>query len=144
MNKPANHLILRIPDPFDGSARVRLEHMGLADSDGALIDGAMSVFADIFSGLFFGDLCDFHDSAEDLLTIYETFRALSKKEDYQHMFLLMSIQYDYMRKPLPDPVWWLAGNSAAVKAFMVLFMKRYERLMIAGGLIYLGKDVQKK
>jgi hypothetical protein len=100
-----------------------------------LIDSAMPVFADIFTGLFFDDLCDFHDKADDLLTIYETFQALFRKKDYQHMYLLMSIQYDYIRKPLPDPVWWLAGDSAAVKLFMTLFVERYERLMINGGFI---------
>jgi hypothetical protein len=124
-----------VPDPFDGSARERLEHMGIVDSGGALIDSAMPVFADIFTGLFFDDLCDFHDKADDLLTIYEAFQTLFRKKDYQHMYLLMSIQYDYIRKPLPDPVWWLAGDSAAVKAFMALFIERYQSLMINGGFI---------
>jgi len=100
----------------------------------------MNVFADIFTGLFYEDLCDFYDT-DDFLTIYETFSALHKKEDYQHMYLLMSIQYDYMRKPLPDPVWWLAGDSAAVKTFMTLLIERYRFMMIDDGFIEPGKDV---
>lgn len=135
MNKENNHYITRIPDPFDGSARMRLEHMGLIDDKGALIDSAMTVFADIFTGLFFDDLCDFHDDAANLLTIFKTFKVLFQKEDYQTMFLLISIQYDYMGKPLPDPVWWLAGDSLAIKAFMTLFMARYKRLMTNGGFM---------
>ena len=139
MNKTGNHLIMRIPDPFDGSARARIEHMGLADTEGKLKDGAMEVFASIFTGLFFDDLCDFFESNEDLLTIYDAFAALYKKDDHHSMYLLMSVQYDYMRKPLPDPVWWLAGDSAAVKKFMALFMERYKRLLASGGFIEPGE-----
>ena len=140
MNKTGSPLILRIPDPFDGSARMRLEHMGLIDSDSVFIDGAMDIFAGIFTGLFFDDLCDFFESSDDLHTIFEAFTALYKKGDYHSMYLLMSIQYDYMRKPLPDPVWWLAGDSAAVKGFMTLFIKRLNRLMASGGFTGQGVD----
>jgi len=141
MTKLNSHLVLRVPDPFDGSAQARLEHMRLIDRGGALLDSAMSVFADIFTGLFYDDLCDSHNT-EDLLTIYEMFSALHKKEDYQNMYLLMSIQYDYMRKPLPDPVWWLAGDSAAVKTYMTLLIERYKCMMIEDGFIEPGEDVQ--
>ena len=140
MNRIGNHLVIRIPDPFDESARARLVNMGLVDRSGILIDTAMTAFAEIFTGLFYDDLCEFSNT-EDMLTIFETFTALYKKEDYQHMYLFMSIQYDYMRKPLPDPVWWLAGNSAAVKEFMTLFMARYEKLMFGDGLIEQGEEV---
>ena len=134
---------MRVPDPFDGSARVRLEHMGLIDNTGALIDSALTVFADIFTGLFFDDLCDFREDTGDLLTIYEMFKALLQKDDYPNMYLLISIQYDHMRKPLPDPVWLLAGDSLVVKAFMTLFMARYKRLMTNSGFIEPGGGVVK-
>ena len=139
MNKTGNHLIVRIPDPFDGSVRAHLEHMGIVDEEGKMIDSSMSVFASIFAGLFFDDLCDYFERSEDLLTVYEAFAALHKKADCHSMYLLMSVQYDYMRKPLPDPVWWLAGDSAVVKMFMALFMERYGRLMENGGFIEPGE-----
>lgn len=129
MGKKNNQLIMRVPDPFDGSARTRLINMGLLDRSGEVNRESMQVFVDIFSGLFFDDLYDFFDEAKDLFAIFKTFTELYAREDYNHMYLLISIQYDYIRKPLPDPVWWLAGNTAAVKEFMTLFMERYKRLI---------------
>ena len=51
------------------------------------------------------------------------------------MYLLLSIQYDCIRKPLPDPIWWLAGHTAAVREFMTSFMDRYKRLMTNAGFL---------
>ena len=140
MNKPENHLTVRIPNPFDGSARERLKHMGLIDSKENLRMREMIVFARIFTGQFFDDLNEFLESTGDMITVYETFKALYQKEDFQRMFLLLSIQYDYMRKPLPDPVWWLAGDSEAIMAFMIYFMPRFEKLMTEGGLVVPGEE----
>ena len=140
MSKSGNHIIIRIPDPFDDTAKVRLAHMGLTDKSGNVRIREMIIFAGIFTGSFFDDLREFHDSVEDMVTIYETFKALHKKEDYHRMYLLMSIQYDFMRKPLPDPVWWLAGDSEAVMAFMIYFISRYEKLMIEDGYILPGEE----
>ena len=142
MNRAGTHLIVQIPDPFDGSSRARLARMGLIDCSGELIISAMAVFADIFTGLFYDDLRDYHANTEYQLTLFKTFGALYKKEDYQHMYLLISIQYDYMRKPLPDPVWWLAGESAAVKAFMTLFIERYERFIQEDGMLQHNEGVE--
>ena len=135
MNKTGSQLKVHTPDPFDGSVRIRLEHMGIIDKDGEVADGAMAVFASIFTGLFFDDLCELFERNEDMLTVYEAFAALHKKDDPHSMYLLLSVQYDYMRKPLPDPVWWLAGDSAAVRAFMKLFINNYEHLMTGSGYL---------
>lgn len=139
MNKTGNQLFVRIPDPFDDMTRTRLIHMGLVDETGRLNTAAMSVLTDIFTGLFYDDMRDFLKNTEDVLTIFETFKALYKKEDYQRMYLLLSIQYDYMGKPLPDPIWWFAGDGTVVKTFMSLFMERYERLMSSDGIIERGE-----
>ena len=31
---------------------------------------------------------------------------------------MISLQYDILRKPLPDPVWWLAGHIPALTQFV--------------------------
>ena len=144
MSKKRNPLAVRVPDPFDSSARTRLIRMGLSDKDGKIDHEVMSIFAGVFAGLFFDDLCEYHDDTHDLLAIYETFQKLYKRQDYQHMYLLLSIQYDYIRKPLPDPVWWLAGDNNAVKEFMTLFMARYEHLMSDAGITRQEKEADKK
>lgn len=133
MDKTEGQQNSRTPDPFDGSARERFAHMGLVGNNGNLRIKHMLIFTNIFTGAFYDDLLDFHGDAGGVLAVFEAFKALYKKEDYQHMYLLMSVQYDYMRKPLPDPVWWLAGEGEAVSAFMVMFMPQFERLLISGG-----------
>ena len=135
MRSNSSHLTVRVPNPFDDSANIRLGRMGLFDVDGNIDSGVMCVFSRVFAGLFFDDLCDFYDNPKDLTVIYNALSALYEKGNFQHMLLLISIQYDYIRKPLPDPVWWLAGNTAAVNAFMVLFIKRLKALMTESKLV---------
>lgn len=133
MTKHSAGLIMRVPDPFDGSAEARLSHMGLLDQSGQVEAQSMEVFTCIFAGLFFDDLCDFYDDRDKLVTIYHTFQELAEKQDHQHMLLLLSLQYDYLRKPLPDPVWWLSGHSEAVKIFMSGFLGLLGSLMTQAG-----------
>ena len=87
MTKHSMGLIMRVPDPFDGSAEARLAHMGLLDQEGRVVPQSMKVFTRIFAGLFFDDLCDFYDDRDKLETIYHTFRELAEKGDHQHMLL---------------------------------------------------------
>jgi len=128
MNCNEDHLTINVPSPFNDSARKRLKRMGVLDSEGRVSIRAMTEFTKIFAGLFFDDLRDFYET-NHMLTTYETFKALSLKEEHQNMFLLMSILYDYMSKPLPDPVWWLAGESEAVTAFMIMLMGSFDDFM---------------
>ena len=140
MRGTENNSTITVPNPFDEAARVRLEHMGLLDYKRNPRMQEMMLFARVFAGQFFDDLCEHYEKVEDLVAIYEVFKSLHGKEDYQYMYLLMSINYDYMGKPLPDPVWWLAGSSEAVMAFMIHFIKRYEQLMVGDGYIPPGED----
>lgn len=135
MTKHSAGLIMRVPDPFDGSAEARLSHMGLLDQDGQIIPDSMEVFTRIFAGLFFDDLCDFYDDRDKLTAIYRTFQEFAEKHDHQHMLLLLSLQYDYLRKPLPDPVWWLSGHGEAVRAFMSDFLDLLGGLMTQAGFL---------
>ena len=135
INKKAKELIMRVPDPFDGSADARLAHMGLMDEAGNISEAAMETFTQIFSGLFYDDLCDFHDDAGRLVIVYEALGELEAKRDYQHMLLFLSLQYDYMRKPLPDPVWWLSGNSEAVERFAKGLFQRLRALLMEAGML---------
>ena len=124
---------IRAPDPFDDSARERLIRMGLLEDNGQISYEAMDVFAAVFTGLFFDDLCDHYSDNGDILSISLTFRELYDKRDFSRMYLLLSLQYDCIRKPLPDPIWWLAGHSALVETFLTLFMERLECLMTGFG-----------
>ena len=133
------HTSTKITSPFDSSAQTRLKNMSIIDDKGSVRTQIMVAFSRIFTGLFFDDLRDNYE-ADDLLAIYETFKAVSQKEAYHHMYLLMSVHYDYMKKALPDPVWWLAGDSETVTAFMVMLMSNFESLMTNEGILKAGEE----
>ena len=139
MHKKINELIMRIPNPFNETAKTRLANMNII-KDGQINQAAISTFADVFTGLFFDDICDFYNDAQNISAIYETFVSFYEKANYRQMYLFFSIQYDYIRKPLPDPVWWIAGNSDVVEEFMKLFMARYKILMIDAGFVDTKKE----
>ena len=106
-------LTKRRPDPFDGSAGARLCRMGLLTAAGDVEEAAMQVCTHIFAASFFDDLCDVYP---------------------QRIFLLLSLQYDGLCKPLPDPVWWLAGYPPALTRFSLGF---------AACLLHLMEDMEK-
>ena len=140
MNNTKYYKTAKSPDPFDGSAHTRLRHMQIYNNANKVSIQTMTVFSSIFTGLFFDDLRESYETS-DLLAIYEAFKALNEKEEYTRMYLLISILYDYMRKPLPDPVWWLAGDSEAITAFMIMFIYEYERLYTSEGILKPGEWV---
>ena len=114
-------LTKRRPDPFDGSAGARLCRMGLLTAAGDVEEAAMQVCTHIFAASFFDDLCDVYADQAQMLRIMDAFRELAERKDPQRIFLLLSLQYDGLCKPLPDPVWWLAGYPPALTRFSLGF-----------------------
>lgn len=120
--------------PFEASAVQRLSRMGLVDSCGALNEPVMEAFIQIHVGLFFSSLCDYYkpDQIENIFTLFQT---MAEREDYLRMLLLLSIQYDHMRRLLPDPIWWISGHSEIVQTFMAGFYRKLEQMMRQNGLL---------
>lgn len=123
------NLYLHVPDPFDSSTGARLKRMGVQLPDGEVDAGTMQIFARIFAGLFFDDLCDFYSDQTQLDTVMAAFSELTARGDHQNVYLLISLQYDTIRKPLPDPVWWLAGCAPALSLFCRGFVEHLLTLM---------------
>lgn len=119
----------RRPDPFDGSSNARLSRMGLLTGAGDVDKAAMRVFIHIFAASFFDDLCDTYEALEPIAKITAAFHELEERKDPQRIFLLLSLQYDALCKPLPDPVWWLAGHPAALEQFSLGFAAYLSQLM---------------
>lgn len=119
----------RRPDPFDGSSAARLGRMGLLTGTGDVDEAAMQVFIRIFAASFFDDLCDTCEALEAIAKIITAFGELEERKDPQRIFLLLSLQYDILRKPLPDPVWWLAGHPPALEQFSLGFAAYLSQLM---------------
>ena len=120
----SKNLYLCVPDPFDSSTGARLERMGILRPDGEVNVEVMRAFVQIFGGLFFDDLCDFSSDQGEVSAVTAAFSELAARKDCQNIYLLISLQYDTIRKPLPDPIWWLAGCAPALSLFCLGFVER--------------------
>ena len=120
----SKNLYLCVPDPFDSSTGARLERMGILRPDGEVNVEVMRAFVQIFGGLFFDDLCDFYSDQGEVSAVTAAFSELAARKDCQNIYLLISLQYDTIRKPLPDPIWWLAGCAPALSLFCLGFVER--------------------
>ena len=103
--------------------------MGILHPTGEINIETMRAFVQIFAGLFFDDLCDFYSDQEEVSAVAAAFSELSVRKDCQNIYLLISLQYDTIRKPLPDPIWWLAGCAPALSLFCLGFVERLLELM---------------
>ena len=68
------------------------------------------------------NLCDSY-AKSTVGTVLASFDELSGRKDYKGIYLFLSLQYDQLRKPLPDPVWWLMGSPKALKIFSIGFVE---------------------
>lgn len=115
-------------DPFDDSARERQKRMGLLTSEGQPSATSIEVFCTLYAGLFFDDLCDRCGDFETALAVCRNLIDLSQREEPRRMLLALSVQYDAMQCSLPDPIWWIAGNTVLVTAFTQGFAQRLQIL----------------
>ena len=121
------------PDPFDSSAGARLERMGILHPNGEVNIETMRAFVRIFAGLFFDDLCDFYADRQRVNSIMAAFSELASQKECKSIYLLISLQYDAIRKPLPDPISLLAGSISALSLFSIGFVEHLLALMDATG-----------
>lgn len=114
--------------PFDDSAEVRLRRMGLLQENGEPDRKRTSVLGEVFAGQFFDDLYDFRQDAEVAGKSLGTFLKETEEATAKYRFLLVCLQYDAIRRPLPDPVWWLSGNAQLADIFSASFVARLQEL----------------
>ena len=102
--------------------------MGLTTEDGSPERDAIAVFAAIFAGQFFDDLCDYYQDYENVQeTITQIFHT-AEQADPKQKFLLICLQYDSIYRSLPDPVWWISGSPAFAELFAEDFLAHLKRL----------------
>ena len=83
--------------------------MGIVKRDGEINVENMRLFTRIYAAQFYYNLCDSY-AKSTVGTVLASFDELSGRKDYKGIYLFLSLQYDQLRKPLPDPVWWLMGS----------------------------------
>ena len=114
--------------PFDDSALERLRRMGLADADGRAAPDVMFIFARIFAGQFYDDLCDYYQNYEDVQELLDQIFDTVENAEPKQKFLLICLQYDGMFRDLPDPIWWISGQPEFAGMFADGFLAHLKRL----------------
>ena len=122
------NLYQRPHSPFDDTAIERLRRMGLADADGRADRDVMTVFACIFAGQFYDDLCDYYQDYTDVQEILTQMFDTAETADPRQKFLLICLQYDGMFRDLPDPVWWISGQPEFTELFADGFLAHLKML----------------
>jgi len=111
-------------DPFAPTAPTRLTRMRLTTPDNKPNPHTMPVFAGIFSAIFYEQAMDLYGNPTVTTSIATSLLELRDQRKYEQMFVFLCLQYDAMHIPIPDPVWWIAGNSDVVREFMDAFTTR--------------------
>ena len=122
------NLYQRPHSPFDDTAIERLRRMGLADADGRADRDVMTVFACIFAGQFYDDLCDYYQDYTDVQELLTQMFDTAETADPRQKFLLICLQYDSMFRDLPDPVWWISGQPEFAELFADGFLAHLKML----------------
>ena len=123
---PMNHMINS--NPFDDSALPRLQRMGLLSATGEADRDAVASLSTVYAGLLFDTLCDYHQCYDDVKTTLDSFLQMAEGTDAQQKFLLLCLQYDAIYAPLPDPIWWISGNSVLCELFSELFVQHIQTI----------------
>ena len=114
--------------PFDANAMERLRRMGLADADGRAAPDVMIIFARIFAGQFYDDLCDYYQDYADIRELLTQMLDAAETAEPKQRFLLICLQYDGMFRDLPDPVWWVSGQPEFAGLFADGFLAHLKTL----------------
>lgn len=111
------------PSPFDDSAIERVRRMGLLTADDQPDRDAVSVLCNVYAGQFFDNLCDFCQNISDVNDTIVQFLTLAEQADPKQRFLEICLLYDSIYSQLPDPVWWISGNSSLADLFSSGFIR---------------------
>ena len=105
----------RPQNPFDDGAKARLHRMGLLRIDGSVDEATLNALSRAYSGLLFDDLCD---TCQNSCEITEILRRVYEAAE----------QAEPRQKPLPNPIWWISGDSELAGDFAERFICHLKKL----------------
>ena len=108
---------VRAQNPFDDGAEERLRRMNMIHAEGTINKPALFALSGVYAGLFFDDLCDFHQDYSLVKDDLNQLFAAADKAESRQKFLLICLQYDGLSQPLPNPIWWISGNPELAGIF---------------------------
>lgn len=107
----------RIQNPFDDGVGERLCRMGVISADGEVNRIVLEALSNVYAGVLFDDMCDFYQDYNSVETNLRQLFAVTETAEEHQKFLLICLQYDGLRQPLPNPIWWISGNPELATAF---------------------------
>lgn len=119
----------RATNPFDHTAVDRHRRMGLLTTDDTVNAAAMDAFSRIHAALFYDDLLDFYHDPYRVQTICSALLERAGQISLHDLMLNLCIEYDYIHRPLPEAVWWIAGSDILLQPFLTGFLQWLQSCM---------------
>ena len=113
---------VRLGGPFQDSAKIKLKRMGFILPDGQINLDIIETVAKMYSGLLFDCLCERCSDMDKVSQVCTGLLRVQSQENPRQAFLAICLQYDAMHQPLPEAMWWIAGNVVMVKHFTHAFV----------------------
>ena len=118
----------RAHNPFDDGAKARLHRMGLLRIDGSVDEATLNALSRAYSGLLFDDLCDTCQNSCEITEILRRLYEAAEQAEPRQKFLLICLKYDALSQPLPNPIWWISGDSELAGDFAEHFICHLKKL----------------
>lgn len=128
--KPLQYV--RVQNPFDDGAAERLRRMGLRSSDGRANDDAILTLSCVYAGLLFDDLCDYYQDYACVSRDLQQLFVAAETAPARQRFLMLCLQYDGLSQPLPNPIWWISGDSELASVFADSYIRHLKQLCDPG------------
>ena len=109
--------------PFDHSASDLHYQMGLLTSNHTVDTTAINAFCHVQVALFLKDLLGYYGDSKRVQTICSSLVKRCKLLNLHDTMLNLCIEYDSMRRPLPDAIWWIAGSDLLLQPFLTEFLR---------------------
>lgn len=118
----------RAQNPIDDGVEDRLQRMNLYDPEGKVNRTALITLSKVYAGLLFDELCDFYQDYSMVRDDLGQLFSAAQTADDRQKFLLICLQYDGLGQALPNPIWWISGNTDLAGAFSDEYIQHLERL----------------
>ena len=123
-----NGRMRRAQNPFDDGAEERLRRMGLIRPDGEVDKTSLFALSAVYAGLLFDELCDFYQDYSMVKDDLDQLFSAAETAEGRQKFLLICLQYDGLGQTLPNPIWWISGNSILAGTFADSYVLHLKQL----------------
>lgn len=96
--------------------------------DGSVDEATLNALSRAYSGLLFDDLCDTCQNSCEITEILRRLYEAAEQAEPRQKFLLICLQYDALSQPLPNPIWWISGDSELAGDFAERFICHLKKL----------------